>query len=113
MKGPGFYGEDFFRIKQDKDLIRENIIRVLLTSPGERPMSSFGCRLKDFLMEQSNVFQDEVEDEVSKAISRWEPRVALNNLEIEVVEANRARVKIDCTIRENFEDFSIDTIIRF
>lgn len=113
MKGPGLYGGSFYSIKEKEDLIRENIIRVLLTSPGERPMSSFGCKLKDFLLEQANVLREEAEEEVRKALQRWEPRISINNVFIDVVEERKARVKIDCIIKEDFRDFDFDTIIRF
>lgn len=113
MKGPAFYGQEFFTIKTDKELIRENLLRVLLTSPGERPMSNFGCRLKDYLFEPSTVLQQDVEDEVIKAITKWEPRVTIRNISVELVEERTARVKIDCMIKENFEDFNLDTILRF
>jgi len=95
MKGPGFYGQNFYIIKDEKELIRENLIRVLLTSPGERPMSDFGCRLKDYLLNQSNVLVQEVQDEIKKA------------------EEHAARINVVCKIKETFDDFNLDTVIRF
>lgn len=112
MKGPGFYGQEFFSIRSDEELIRENIIRVLLTSPGERVMSNFGCNLKSYLFEQSNILLQEIEDEIKKSINRWEPRVLVNNILIEEVEENTVRLKIDCTIKENLNTFSLNTTIR-
>lgn len=113
MKGPGFYGQEFYSIKSDKELIRENLIRVLLTSPGERPMSGFGCKLKDYLFEQANVLQQEVEDEIKKAVTRWEPRIKVNNVSATVNEKNTVRIHLECVIKETFEDFDFDTVIRF
>ena len=113
MRGPGFYGQDFFSIKSDKNLLRENLIRVLLTSPGERPMSSFGCRLKDYLFEQANVLQQEVEDEIRKSINRWEPRLIVDSISLDIVDKNAARIMINCRIKETLENFDFDTVIRF
>jgi phage baseplate assembly protein W len=112
MKGLGFYGENFLVFKSDKNLIRENIIRILLTSPGERVMSNFGSRLKDFLFEPENILAQEVEGEIRKAISLWEPRVEIINIFISEVEKNTVRLKLDCLIKETLEDLNLDTIIR-
>lgn len=113
MKGPGFYGQDFFSIKTNENLIRENLIRVLLTSPGERPMSNFGCRLKDYLFDQANVLQQEVIDEVNRAVLKWEPRITINSVNVEIVEENAARITLSCQIKETLNDFNFDSIIRF
>jgi phage baseplate assembly protein W len=113
MKGPGFYGQNFYIIKDEKELIRENLIRVLLTSPGERPMSDFGCRLKDYLLNQSNVLVQEVQDEIKKAITKWEKRIEVQNVFVELVEEHAARINVVCKIKETFDDFNLDTVIRF
>jgi len=113
MKGLGFYGQDFLTIKTNQELIRENLIRVLLTSPGERPMSQFGCRLKDFLLEQSTVLRQDVESEIRKSITKWEPRVSVTGVTAEITEENTAKINITCQIKETFEDFNLNTVIRF
>lgn len=112
MKGLGFYGEDFLVIKSNKDLIRENIIRILLTSPGERVMSNFGSRLKNFLFEPANVLAQEVEGEIVKSIRLWEPRVEVRGISINEVEKNAVRLTLECVIKETLEDLNLDTIIR-
>lgn len=112
MKGIGFYGEDFLVIKTNESLIRENVIRILLTSPGERPMSSFGCRMKDYIFEQANVLQQEIVDEIRKSINRWEPRVNVLDVQIFEVEKNAVRLKLDLQIKETLDSLNLDTIIR-
>lgn len=113
MKGPGFYGQDFFTIKTDEELIRENLIRVLLTSPGERPMSKFGCRLKDYLFDQSTVLKQDVETEIVKAINKWEPRVNVISATAEITADNKAKINISCQIKETLDNFDLNTVIRF
>lgn len=113
MKGPGFYGQDFFTIKTEEELIRENIIRVLLTSPGERPMSNFGCRLKDYLFDQSTVLKQDVETEITKAINKWEPRVNVISTSAEITADNTAKINISCQIKSSLNNFNLDTVIRF
>ncbi len=114
MRGPGFYGQDFFIMKSEQDIVKENIIRILLTSPGERVMNnSFGCRLKNYLFDQPNVLSQEVEDEIKKSVGRWEPRVIVKRVEVVVEPGNVARVKVFCILKETLEDIKLDTAIRF
>lgn len=112
MKGIGFYGQDFFYINNDSTLIKENLLRVLLTSPGERPMSSFGCKLKDYLLEQSTIFIQDAETEIKKAINKWEPRVTVNSISIEILEETTAKIELSCTIKETYEELNLNAILR-
>lgn len=112
MKGIAFYGEDFFRIKEEKDLIEENITRILLTSSGTRVMSNFGSNLKNFIFQQESVLRSEIKSEISTSITRWEPRVIVNDVIIEEVEREKVYIKLDLTIRETLEPFTYETIIR-
>lgn len=112
MKGIGFYGNDFYFINYDEKLIKENIIRIILTSPGERVMSNFGSKLKSFLMNQENVLREEVEDEIISSITKWEPRVNVINIEVESTEENTARVRLDLQIKQTLNNLNLDTIIR-
>lgn len=112
MKGLGFYGEDFFTIKTDNDLIRENISRILLTSPGERVMSSFGSTLKGFLFAPETALQDEVNTSIRKAIQRWEPRVEVVSVEAEMQDTNTANIVLKVVNKETLEPFTYEAIIR-
>lgn len=113
MKGLAIYNSDFVTIKEDIELIKENITRILLTLPSERVMSNFGCKLRAFLFEQSTVLQEEVESEIKKSISRWEPRVQINSLFITAVEANKAEIFLSLTYKETLEQFTYEKILRF
>lgn len=113
MKGLAFYGQEFLVIKEGQDLIRENLIRILLTSPGERPMSDFGCRLKEYIMEPSNILKQDVDREVKRAISRWEPRIEVRSVSADIVDDHSASIKLECMIKETFQDFNFETTIRF
>lgn len=112
MKGPGFYGEDFFIIKEDNDLIRENITRILLTAPKERVMSTFGSRFKAFIFDPTTVLQEEVTAEIRKSISRWEPSVNIDEITAEMVDDSKVEVLITLTNKETLETFSYEAIIR-
>lgn len=112
MKGISFYGNDFFVIKEGDQLIKENITRILLTTPGERVMSNFGSNVKSMIFERGNVLRGEIEDEIKNSISKWEPRVIVKNIGLEEVDSYSVRIKMDLMFKEDYRDFTFDTIVR-
>lgn len=62
--------------------VRECICTILRTSPGERvERPTFGAGLDRLLFEPNSVATLRlIQDEVTQAITRWEPRVSLNNV---------------------------------
>lgn len=62
--------------------ISDSLKIILQTQPGERVMRpDFGCRLKDFAFQEMNyTVLSQMEKEVSRAITFWEPRI----IEVEV-----------------------------
>lgn len=113
MKGIALYNSDFITIKSDIDLIKENITRILLTLPYERVMSIFGCRLREFLFEPNTVLQEELENEINKSISRWEPRVKIQQLQINAINTNSAEIILKLLYIETLEKFDYQQILRF
>jgi len=113
MKGIAFYGQDFFIIKTDNELIKENISRILLTLPSERVMSSFGSLFKSFLFDQSNVLQEDVDNELKKSISRWEPRVVVNSASASIIDVNRASITLSLTNKTTLEPFTYNAILNY
>jgi phage baseplate assembly protein W len=71
----------------DEDNVRESVRVILLTEPGERLMrEEFGCGLRRFLFEPNTPTTRElIRERVSTAITRWEPRVTVDDV---VVSAN-------------------------
>lgn len=80
-KGLGFYGQEFFIIKTDADLIAESIKRILMTSKGERVgLPFFGVGLKRRLFEPGDILESEgIEKEIRDQIEEYEPRVTLDS----------------------------------
>jgi len=76
-----------------EDNVRESIRLILLTEPGERLLrEEFGCGLRQFLFEPNTVTTRAlIRDRITQAIGRWEPRVALEAVEVEA-DANNARL---------------------
>jgi phage baseplate assembly protein W len=113
-KGVAFYGEDFFVLKSDNNLIFENITRILLTTPGERVLNiNFGCKLKTYIFQSNLILQSEVEDEIRSSIERWEPRVEILNITIETVEDRKVYLKLDLINKQTLEEMDYETILSF
>ena len=60
--------------------VRECICTILRTTPGERvEMPAFGCGLSRYLFQPNSVGTLRlVQQEVTKALGQWEPRVSVN-----------------------------------
>jgi phage baseplate assembly protein W len=57
---------------------------LLLTEPGERVMlPEFGTPLKQYFFEQNDDFiLEDIKNKISDSISKWEPRIAVQNIEV-------------------------------
>ena len=64
--------------------IKSDLLCLLLTNPGERVMiPEFGTPLKKLLFEQNDTtLQRQARDAITKAIAKWEPRIAVKNIEV-------------------------------
>jgi phage baseplate assembly protein W len=74
----------FFRTQSGMDQIKSDLLALLLTEPGERVMlPDFGTSLKKFIFEpnDSSVLE-QIRNEIARAISIWEPRIAVQNIEV-------------------------------
>ena len=113
MKGIGFYSEEIFTIKEDTDLYKENISRILLTSPGERVINqTFGSNFKSYLFALDTVMQDQVDAEISRAIERWEPRVTIKAIRTSRPDPNTFHLHLVCEINDTLETFDYEQTIR-
>lgn len=66
--------------------VRESIRLILMTEPGERVMrQDFGAGLGRFLFEPNTpATHQRLRAEVQKALARWEPRVAVESVQVAV-----------------------------
>jgi len=80
----------------DLDRIRESILQILETRPGERFMRpEFGSRVKNLVFEQNDaVLKALVRHYVIDAIQRWEKRFVVTGVEFEGAESNQLLVRI-------------------
>jgi phage baseplate assembly protein W len=83
------------------DDIDASIRVVLLTAPGERVMRPlFGCRIWELLFEPINANTlGLMADAVQEAIGRWEPRVELEDVDLEPDSSQPGRVLINLVYR--------------
>jgi hypothetical protein len=99
-KGPSFYYSDSISSSQDVQEIKESIVRIIMTSPGERVMlPEFGSKFKTMLFESNLTIDGEIQSEIYNCISRWEPRVNIINISITNPDAYTAMVNIQFQIK--------------
>lgn len=94
-KGLGFYNSEWFKLKEDKDLIYENVIRILMTSKGERVMRpDFGVGLNRSLF--STVTPDVLQDiaiMIHTELSAYEDKIIVDDVRTELAD-ERDAIKI-------------------
>lgn len=106
MNGTSIYGQGISfppRIGSDgrmawssgPDNIREAMMVILMTQPGERIMlPDFGGKLRNFLFEPNTVATRRLlQDDIQKALQIWEPRITVQSISVDV-DGNDARAAI-------------------
>lgn len=91
-RGVGMYNKNWFSIKQGKDLIYESIIRILMTTPGERvmrPTFGVGMRNKVFMPITADTLQD-LAVEIHSKLAEIETRIKIIEVQTEYIEENHA-----------------------
>jgi phage baseplate assembly protein W len=70
---------------EGEDNVRESIRILLLTEPGERLLrENFGCGLRSFLFEPNTITtRTLIRERIKQAITRWEPRVTIEEVTVE------------------------------
>ncbi|HEY9513343.1 MAG TPA: GPW/gp25 family protein [Rhodanobacter sp.] len=83
--------------------IAESLRILLSTSPGERVMlPAYGCALRRMVFEDSSEQTiTEIKELIRKAILFFEPRITLNRIDTQVVDAldGRLDILLDYTVR--------------
>ena len=84
-----------------EDNVRESIRLILLTEPGQRLMrEEFGCGLRHFLFEPNTpATRALIRERVMRAISRWEPRVRIDDVSVEPDPAEERLIAIGVSFR--------------
>ena len=76
--------------------VRESICIILRTRPGERlQLPDFGCGLDQYLFEPNNVSNLRlIQESVKQALTRWEPRIKLDDIRVALNPADPTVVDI-------------------
>jgi uncharacterized protein len=93
-------GSDVHMVSAETD-IEQSLAILLATRQGERVMQDdFGCALQDFLFGAvDRGLLGRIRDLITQAIIYHEPRIQLNDVEIDAAEAGVLRISIDYTVR--------------
>lgn len=84
-----------------EDNVRQSIRILLLTEPGERLMrEEFGCGLRRFLFEPNTpATRQLIQERIERAIARWEPRAAVETVQVDPDSDDERTVHISITFR--------------
>jgi hypothetical protein len=106
MKGIG-YGEDFFMIKKDEELIKEHITRLILTNNGERVGNySFGSNIKDYLFSFSLLVKQDMETSFIDLLKVKMPEITIRNFSVSLnQDIHTMYVSFDILKNETLEKF--------
>ena len=86
IKGISNGEEDlFFNYKKEVKLVQENIKRVLLTHPGERPDLNFGVGLQNYLFAtNSEEIRGQLKERIISQLTTYVPNIYDLNVDIDV-----------------------------
>jgi phage baseplate assembly protein W len=73
-----------FRSQKGLNVVKGDLLILLLTNPGERVMlPSYGTNLRQYMFRPNNEsVAEEVRDEIIRAIDTWEPRITVDSIEV-------------------------------
>ena len=76
--------------------VRQSLLGILLTRPGERLMRpEFGAGLEQFIHQpNSAATRTRIAQAIREAVERWEPRISLDEVEVLTAEQHPGRVHI-------------------
>jgi uncharacterized protein len=94
-----------------EDDIKESIIIILSTAKGERLMHpDFGCGIHEMVFQTINMSTlSLIEMTVREALTKYEPRIALVNVNVSTEQAQNGQllISIDYTVRSTNNQFNI------
>jgi phage baseplate assembly protein W len=87
------------KLVSDDEDVREAIVLILSTAPGERPMRpEFGCGIHDYVFESIDSYTlGRIDYEIRVALDRWEPRIDIVDVDFDTSEAELGKLVIDIT----------------
>ncbi len=97
--------EGRFESVSEYEDIKEAILIILKTAPGERVMRpEFGCGINDYVFSVINsATLMQIEAEIKRALTLYEPRIVVENVKASAEEASVGRllIAIDYTVKSS------------
>lgn len=83
------------------DDVEQAIYIILSTAPGERPMRpEFGCRVHDYVFDDIDASTSTlIERAVHEALERWEPRIEIESLSLDLSRRDEGMLVVDVDYR--------------
>jgi phage baseplate assembly protein W len=106
MGNTGFFDQTFSSIEEAKS----NMINLLLTRKGERPMlPDFGTNIYNYLFDQmTGDLSNNISQEITYAVDTWLPYVELTEVLVDAgptnMDRNRIDVKITFGLKRNLKE---------
>ena len=74
----------------DIDIVKADMLQLLLTNPGERVMlPDFGIPLRELIFEPNDfVLQQKAKNMIANGIAKWEPRIIINEIVVSSASAS-------------------------
>ena len=102
-------------VKKGEDAIDNSLRNILMTSPNTVPgHPEFGCNMSRFLFDLLDPLTEQlIEEEISYALKRWEPRVTITNVLVKNdPDYNRTVISITYTIVSDPENIAREYIFK-
>jgi len=95
----------YFTRAEGKQLIRQSIVNIVMTLPGERPMMpSFGSNLKRLAFSPNDsITRQQITEEITTAIEKYEPRVTNVSVVASSLDNNTLKVVLSYRIRSDYD----------
>lgn len=89
--------QGFFYSQGGIDQIKSDMLCLLLTNPGERVMNpTFGTPLRKLIFEPNDKgLQTKARNMIINSIKKWEPRIAVKNIEVKSAVDKKSLNKAD------------------
>ena len=96
ISAPFLSGNKVLERQADERLIKNDLLQLLLTAPGERVMRpTFGAPIRTFVFEQMDINDlTTLKDSIKTAITQFEKRVTVKDILLKQTDDNELTIKI-------------------
>ena len=100
----------YFYSAKDTDVLKADLLQLLLTNPGERIMTpEYGTGLRRLVFDPADaILAQAAKDVINTAIRRWEPRIAVTAINTSVDEENNLlKISIEFVDPQNINEVEV------